>query len=153
MNNSLPLSQKNQLPNICAVYFILDDNGIVLYVGATQTLKRRLTGSHHRGQAFTDNNATVVQWREVDFRHLANEEARAIKENCPVLNREMVGYSYKRAAATVDVHVYFPIKVLAELRKCAKINRRSVTAETVVAVEEYVARMREANGQRQEKGK
>lgn len=50
---------------------------------------------------------------------------------------------------TEDAHIYFPKKVLTELRKWAAINRRSVTAETVVAVEEYVQRMRETkNGNR-----
>lgn len=37
-----------------------------------------------------------------------------------------------------DVHVYFPPKVLAELKKLAAHNRRSVTAEVVIAVEERV---------------
>lgn len=49
----------------------------------------------------------------------------------------------KRAEAE-DTHIYFPKKVLTELRKWAGINRRSVTAETVIAVEEYIQRMREA---------
>jgi hypothetical protein len=52
-----------------------------------------------------------------------------------------------------DAHIYFPRKVLVELRKCAKVNRRSVTAETVIAVEEYIARMRETNDQRRERGR
>lgn len=50
---------------------------------------------------------------------------------------------------TEDAHIYFPKKVLAELRKWAAINRRSVTAETVIAVEAHVQRMREAkNGKK-----
>lgn len=53
-----------------------------------------------------------------------------------------------------DAHIYFPKKVLTELRKWAAINRRSVTAETVVAVEEYVQRMRETkNGNKTKGGK
>lgn len=53
-----------------------------------------------------------------------------------------------------DAHIYFPKKVLTELRKWAAINRRSVTAETVVAVEEYVQRMRETkNGSKTKGGK
>lgn len=53
-----------------------------------------------------------------------------------------------------DAHIYFPKKVLTELRKWAVINRRSLTAETVVAVEEYVQRLREAkNGSRVKGGK
>jgi len=53
---------------------------------------------------------------------------------------------------TEDTHIYFPKKVLNELRKWAKVNRRSVTAETVIAVERYVEEMR-TNGTRKERGK
>lgn len=36
---------------------------------------------------------------------------------------------------TKDTHVYFPVKVLTDLKKMAKENRRSVSAEIVIAVE------------------
>lgn len=42
-----------------------------------------------------------------------------------------------------DTHIYFPVKVLAELKKMADRNRRSVSAEIVMAVEEKLARERE----------
>jgi hypothetical protein len=37
-----------------------------------------------------------------------------------------------------DAHVYFPVKVLAGLKKMAASNRRSVSAEIVLAVENKV---------------
>jgi len=43
---------------------------------------------------------------------------------------------------TEDTHIYFPKKVLNELRKWAKVNRRSVTAETIIAVERHIEQMR-----------
>lgn len=51
-----------------------------------------------------------------------------------------------RRQETEDTHIYFPKKVLTELRKWAKLNRRSVTAETIIAVEKHVAEMRATNG-------
>ena len=42
-----------------------------------------------------------------------------------------------------DTHIYFPVKVLAELKKMADRNRRSVSAEIVMAVEEKLAKERE----------
>lgn len=42
-----------------------------------------------------------------------------------------------------DTHIYFPAKVLAELKKLATVNRRSVSAEIVIAVEEKLAREKE----------
>ena len=47
---------------------------------------------------------------------------------------------------TEDTHIYFPKKVLNELRRWAKVNRRSVTAETIIAVERYIQDMRAVNG-------
>ena len=35
-----------------------------------------------------------------------------------------------------DTHIYFPVKVLNQLKKLADRNRRSVSAEIVIAVEE-----------------
>lgn len=52
-----------------------------------------------------------------------------------------------------DVHVYFPPKVLADLKRLAKQNRRSVTAETVIAVERHVEQMREFEVKRQDAAK
>lgn len=42
-----------------------------------------------------------------------------------------------------DTHIYFPVKVLTELKKMAERNRRSVSAEIVMAVEEKLAREKE----------
>ena len=42
-----------------------------------------------------------------------------------------------------DTHIYFPVKVLTELKKMAERNRRTVSAEIVMAVEEKLAREKE----------
>lgn len=39
-----------------------------------------------------------------------------------------------------DTHIYFPVKVLTELKKMAERNRRTVSAEIVMAVEEKLER-------------
>jgi hypothetical protein len=39
-----------------------------------------------------------------------------------------------------DAHIYFPVKVLNQLKKLADRNRRSVSAEIVIAVEEKLNR-------------
>lgn len=38
-----------------------------------------------------------------------------------------------------DTHVYFPVKLLAELKRMAAANRRTVSAEIVMAVERSVS--------------
>ncbi len=37
-----------------------------------------------------------------------------------------------------DVHIYFPTNVLQKLKKLAERNRRSVSAEIVIAVESHI---------------
>jgi len=37
-----------------------------------------------------------------------------------------------------DTHIYFPVKVLEQLKKLAAVNRRTVSAEIVIAVEKHV---------------
>lgn len=51
-----------------------------------------------------------------------------------------------------DTHIYLPVKVLADLKKMAQANRRSLTAEIELAVEHRVRewKTQEMNGQRRE---
>lgn len=39
-----------------------------------------------------------------------------------------------------DTHIYFPLKVWRALKRLAKENRRSLSAEVVIAVEEKIER-------------
>lgn len=45
-------------------------------------------------------------------------------------------------AETIDTHIYFPIKVWRALKKLAAQNRRSLSAEIVIAVEERLEKER-----------
>jgi hypothetical protein len=40
--------------------------------------------------------------------------------------------------ATKEAHIYFPAKILAEIKKMAQVNRRTVSAEIVLAMEDRV---------------
>jgi hypothetical protein len=43
-----------------------------------------------------------------------------------------------------DTHIYFPVKVLDGMRKLAERNRRTVSAEMVIAAERHIAAERPA---------
>ncbi len=51
---------------------------------------------------------------------------------------------------TKDTHIYFPLKVFAKVKKMAETNRRSISAEIVLAMENKV-REWEASGQKGDK--
>jgi len=54
---------------------------------------------------------------------------------------------------TEDAHIYFPVKVLNGMRKLARENRRSVSAEMVIAAERHIKESKsETNGARKERG-
>jgi len=51
-----------------------------------------------------------------------------------------------------DAHIYFPVKVLNGMRKLAEKNRRSVSAEMVIAAERHIEESKlETNGTRKER--
>lgn len=52
-----------------------------------------------------------------------------------------------------DTHIYFPVKVLNGIRKLAQQNRRTVSAEIVIAVEKYIEDAPQTNGTRKERVK
>ena len=45
-----------------------------------------------------------------------------------------------------DTHIYFPVKVLKELHKLAELNRRTVSAEMVIAAERHIEASKDLNG-------
>lgn len=45
-----------------------------------------------------------------------------------------------------DTHIYFPVKVLEQVKKLAEKNRRTMTAEVVIAVERHLEAAR--NGEK-----
>ena len=50
-----------------------------------------------------------------------------------------------------DTHLYFPIKVLEGIKRLAEKNRRSLTAEVIIAVEKHLSEAR-TNGRTKSKG-
>jgi excinuclease UvrABC nuclease subunit len=128
-------SSRKTLPHVSGIYFALSD-GKLLYVGATKNLYQRWNiGGHHQHAALLQNGCTTLAWLAVEARVLPGLESRLIAELNPMLNRLR-----PTGEKLVDTHIYFPVKVLNQLRKLADRNRRSVSAEIVMAVEEKLTR-------------
>jgi hypothetical protein len=51
-----------------------------------------------------------------------------------------------------DTHIYFPVKVLNDIRKLAAVNRRTVSAEIVIAAERHVEASKPTTNNTQGKG-
>jgi hypothetical protein len=52
-----------------------------------------------------------------------------------------------------DTHIYFPVKVLNDIRKLAAVNRRTVSAEIVIAAERHVEASKPTTNGTQGKGR
>ena len=58
---SLPFDQRHALPNIAAVYFVLDAEGVVLYIGRAKSLCFRWQ-AHHRLTQFSTLHGVRLAW-------------------------------------------------------------------------------------------
>jgi excinuclease UvrABC nuclease subunit len=139
-------SQKRMLPRISGVYFVLAGDS-VLYIGATKNLHQRWNiGGHHQRKALIENGCTALAWVVTDPRGLKRREAALISEVRPPLNVRLFG------GKMVNVHIYFPVKVLNDIRKLAAVNRRTVSAEIVIAAERHVEASKPTTNGTQGKG-
>lgn len=83
---SVLIPKKMRLPNISAVYFVIDSGGIVHYVGRALTLKQRWA-NHHRISDIEAIDGARLAWMEVDPDRLDDVEARFIAALRPPLNQ------------------------------------------------------------------
>ncbi len=82
---SLALVDRLAVRECSAVYFILDDDGMPLYIGSTAHLKTRL-GCHRVVKGSPENGAIRVAWWECDWRLGLKVEADLIFDLQPPLN-------------------------------------------------------------------
>jgi hypothetical protein len=76
---------KKLLPNIPAVYVVLDHNESVLYVGKAKNLKTRWS-AHHRFDLCVKNNAQRIAWLECEESEMAKLEQTVMLSARPLLN-------------------------------------------------------------------
>ncbi|MCS6958992.1 MAG: GIY-YIG nuclease family protein [Pseudanabaenaceae cyanobacterium SKYGB_i_bin29] len=89
---SLHLSNRKQLPACSAVYFVMDSNNIILYVGKAKNLSSRWR-NHHRlfeFQKFDRQFPLRIAWKVCDEKTLDEVERRLIEQYRPPLNNREV---------------------------------------------------------------
>ena len=82
---SLPFIDKRLLPNKAAVYFIIQETGEILYIGASVRLKQRWE-AHLKARIAEEMGATRVAWMLVPDAMLDQVEALMIRHYLPALN-------------------------------------------------------------------
>ncbi|RCJ20150.1 hypothetical protein A6S26_05360 [Nostoc sp. ATCC 43529] len=88
---SLPLVRRSQLPKCAGVYFVIDGDGVVQYIGRSKNLRSRWV-AHHKLAEIREMTGAKVSWLEIsDEDLLPSIEAALIQWFSPPLNREGEG--------------------------------------------------------------
>lgn len=86
----VPLNKKKELPTVAGIYFAIDAQGKVQYIGRTKNLKNRWT-RHHRESQLNELTNIKIAYLEISEISLLSEIERAlIKWFKPFLNRKVI---------------------------------------------------------------
>lgn len=116
---SIPLEWKTSLPKCAGIYFALDENEKVLYIGRSKNINQRWSSvGHHRYAQLSSIPNIRIAWLEVnDASLLPDIEAALIEWFSPVLNR-LVTTTQKLEETRFDK--------LVNLREKAGLTQRQV---------------------------
>lgn len=99
---SMPLGERNNFPSISCIYFVVDSESQVVYVGRTNNLKNRWIRHHRREDIKLIQNASVA-WLEVtDIDSLAELEQSIIERLNPQLNGRTLEIAKRKSASFTD---------------------------------------------------
>lgn len=90
----LPLEEKSAFPTQPAIYFCIDSNDVVQYIGRATNLNQRW-GNHHRYNQLTDIGDIKIAWLETSEDYLSEVEANLINYFNPALNNSEMLTSLK----------------------------------------------------------
>lgn len=134
---SLPFEWRKALPECPAIYFAIDANNKIQYIGSTVNLKQRWI-SHHRESHLKAVGEIRLAWMEVSDKSLlpAIEEALITWFN-PPLNNLRDGKCLT-SSGKLRVSLYIEENLKIELEKLAKVKKRSLSNLIEVLCEEAV---------------
>jgi excinuclease UvrABC nuclease subunit len=123
---SLSLRERRSLPECAAVYFVLNSNDEILYIGGTVNLFQRWL-THHRCDQLTNMGDGIrITWLECSEPGLLPEiETALIKHFQPTLNRTPIPVSAMPSKVTVTVVLTKEEK--DRLQKLADVEDRSLS--------------------------
>lgn len=95
---NVPISERKSLPECMCVYFALDGDNVILYIGRTLDLRYRFR-SHGKLTELIQNGCEKIAWLEIkDKRTLERTERNLIFEFKPLLNMTWHSRAYLAAS-------------------------------------------------------
>lgn len=89
---SVPLNERKQLPNCAAIYFAIDANDRILYVGKAKNLVARWRNHHriYKLEEIDKESPVIIAWQAWNHEDLGEAESSSIKRFQPLLNNTEV---------------------------------------------------------------
>lgn len=153
---SLPLPDRRSLPDCVAVYFVLNPNNEILYIGRAKNLAQRWDNHHRLSQLLEMGDDIRVAWLECSEPTLLSQiEAALIKHFQPYLNYnpQVKGGAprYKQQGIeTATVGVVLPKEVKVHLDKVAKSRGWSISQTAAVAIKEWLEQQEPASNDKED---
>lgn len=122
---SLPLDQRNHLPDTAGVYFVIAPNDAVLYVGQSVSLVRRWASHHRIGDAQRVGQCRIAWLSVTDTVTLDEVERTCIAQFEPALNGTAVDAEHKMTAFRL------PDDLRSDINQYAADNGLSANAATI----------------------
>ena len=88
---SCPIRQKDLFPIVRCIYFAIDENQTIQYIGQTVNFQRRWLAHHRHAELVTLPNVRIAFWDAGDFEDLTLAEQYCITRFKPVLNGKRIG--------------------------------------------------------------
>ena len=120
---SVALESRSELPNKSAIYFAIDSQNNIQYIGRSVNLKQRWYGHHRLSQFDTIGNIRIA-YLFMDEDLLESVEVALIEWFKPLLNNSITGNSSSNTLDTTTIRIRVTAK--KHLDQLAKRDRRSI---------------------------
>ena len=97
---SVPLENRIELPTESCIYFAIDSQGVVQYIGRTANLKQRWSGHHQLGDLSLLSGVRIA-YLSLDGSLLVEVEKALISWFKPPLNKRLIVFCSKSNNATI----------------------------------------------------
>jgi hypothetical protein len=115
---SVALEAKSELPTQSAIYFAIDSQGVIQYIGRSVNTNRRWKNHHRFGQLTSIGNIRIA-YLLMDADLLPSVEQALIKWFDPALNRSPIEFDIN-----ATTHIRIPKALKEELNRIADSEQR-----------------------------
>ena len=139
----VPFNERKRLPRLTAIYFVLNADGTVLYVGQSINLALRWA-AHHRTDKLINHQATRIAWLVMEDPAMLNVvESACIAYFEPLCNRFFDGRRAGRPASDAAEFIPFPTRfpkdMLDAIKAMAAAGRRPINNQILMLIEHALA--------------